>query len=286
MMRLATAGLVAIGNRRDRDLGLAFCLSSGIVLGTITQPVSVLMPVCDEAAVIEDIVREWEAEVFRYLPAGSELLFDDGASRDGTLERLERLRSEFSFIRILYSQRDGFGAAARRLYRDARCPLVFFTDSDGQYVAREFWKVAAVFGACDLAHGVKLNRQDPLYRRIASAGFNRLARHAFDIGIGDINSAFRLLSKSMVDDLLPRVHCMPTLLNAEFLLRAVAVGYSVRQVDVAHRPRAHAKSRGLPASRFARECLWAYCGLAELRRELRAPAPVRLVSAPAPESEP
>jgi hypothetical protein len=239
------------------------------------------MPVCNEAAVIDDVVREWEREVFCHLPAGSELVFDEGDSRDGTRERLLALRAELPFIRILFSPRDGFGASARRLYREARCPLVFFTDSDGQYVAREFWQVAAVFAACDMAHGAKVNRQDPLYRRVASAGFNQLARSYFGVAVADINSAFRLLSKSMVDDLLPQVHCMPTLLNAELLLRAVAAGYSVKQVDVAHRPRADGESRGLPPARFARECLQAYRGLAELRRELRAAALAGVVPAPA-----
>jgi dolichol-phosphate mannosyltransferase len=256
----------------------------------LPQPVSVLMPVCNEAAVIEDVVREWESAVFRHLPVGSELLFDDGDSRDGTRERLAALRSELPFLRVLHSPRDGFAASARRLYREARCPLVFFTDSDGQYVAREFWKVAALAATCDLAHGAKANRQDPLYRRAASAGFNQIARAYFGVAIADINSAFRLLSKAVVDDLLPRVHCMPTLLNAELLLRAVAAGYSVKQVDVAHRPRAHGESRGLPPAQFARECLRAYRGLAELRRELRAAAPAsapaRVAAAPTPEPEP
>jgi len=252
----------------------------------MAQPVSVLMPVCNEVAVIERVVREWEAEVFRYLPAGSELVFDDGDSRDGTLARLEALQRELPFLRILYSERDGFAASARRLYGAARCPVIFFTDSDGQYVASEFWKVAEVFETCDLAHGAKVNRQDPAYRKIASACFNAIAEGLFRVDIADINSAFRLMSKTMVDDLLPSVHCMPTLFNAELLLRAMAAGYRVRDVDVAHRPRADGESRGLPPGRFARECWGAYRGLRELRRELRTIAPVRAPTAPSSASKP
>jgi dolichol-phosphate mannosyltransferase len=246
----------------------------------ITEPVSVLMPVCNEVAVIENVVREWESEVFRYLPPGSELVFDDGDSRDGTLAKLEALRSELPLIRILCSPRDGFGAAARRLYNAARCPLVFFTDADGQYVAREFWKVAEALPSCDMAHGAKVDRQDPVYRKAASACFNRIAGAFFPVGIADINSAFRLLPKAMVDDLVPRIHCMPTLFNAELLLRAVAAGYTVKQVDVEHRSRGRGESRGLPAGRFARECLRAYRGLKQLRDELRAEAAECPLAAP------
>jgi dolichol-phosphate mannosyltransferase len=247
--------------------------------GKITQPVSVLMPVCNEVTVIEDVVREWGADVFRHLPSGSELVFDDGDSRDGTLARLEALHSEFPFLRILYSKRDGFAAAARRLYKEARCPLVFFTDSDGQYVASEFWKVAELFETCDMAHGAKVGRQDPVYRKVASACFNGIAEALFQVDLADINSAFRLMSKAMVDDLLPTVHCMPTLFNAELLLRAVAAGYRVKDVGVVHRSRAHGESRGLPPGRFARECWGAYQGLRELRRELRAQTAARVPSA-------
>jgi glycosyltransferase involved in cell wall biosynthesis len=250
------------------------------MVARITQPVSVLMPVCDESAVIEGVVREWEAEVFRHLPAGSELVFEDGASRDGTPEILARLQAEMPFIRVLHSRRDGFGAAAGRLYRAARCPLVFFTDSDGQYVAREFWKVAEALATCDMAHGAKLRRRDPLYRKVASACFNRIAGRLFGVDVADINSAFRLLPKAMVDELVPRVHCLPTLFNAELLLRALAAGYMVKQVDVEHRPRAQGKSRGLPPTRFARECLDAYRGLSHLRNELRVVSSERARTAP------
>ncbi len=255
------------------------------MIGRLMQPVSVLMPVCNEIEVIEGVVREWDADVFRHLPEGSELVFDDGASRDGTIEALEMLGREFPYLRILYSDRDGFAASARRLYTEAQCPLVFFTDSDGQYVAREFWKVAEAFGSCDMAHGAKVHRQDPTYRKVASACFNGIAESFFRVGIKDINSAFRLLSKAMVDDLLPQVHCMPTLFNAELLLRAMAAGYTVKQVDVEHRARAHGESRGLPPGRFLRECRAAYRGLKELRRELRTAKSSRPLSIVAPPAE-
>jgi len=80
------------------------------------------------------------------------LIFDDGESNDGTLEKLEMLQEKYRYIRILYSKKEGFAAAARRLYQEARCPLVFFTDLDGQYVADEFWKAAALIEGCDMAH--------------------------------------------------------------------------------------------------------------------------------------
>ena len=52
----------------------------------ISAPVSILMPVCNEADVIEDVIDEWVRDVFQYLPEGSEFLIDEAASKDGTRE--------------------------------------------------------------------------------------------------------------------------------------------------------------------------------------------------------
>jgi dolichol-phosphate mannosyltransferase len=232
-------------------------------------PVSVVMPVCNEADVIESVLAEWDFAVMSHLPTGSEMLLDDGASDDGTLAILKAQQKKYSYLRVLRSQREGFGAAARRLYAEARCPLVFFTDSDGQYVPEDFWRVAALYGRADMIHGYKVGRQDSVIRLLASQAFNGLARHALRVPYRDINSAFRLVSHDLVMSQLPRMHCMKTLFNAELLLRLSAAGYKIQEVGVRHRPRQFGTSRGLAPHKFLTECHKAYGGLRQLRRELR-----------------
>lgn len=51
-------------------------------------PISILMQVCNEAEVIESVIEECVGDVFEFLPEGSEILFGDGASTDGTQELL------------------------------------------------------------------------------------------------------------------------------------------------------------------------------------------------------
>ena len=236
----------------------------------MSQPVSILMPVRNEASIIAEVVEEWHRDVFAHLPEESELLFDDGASTDGTLEILEKLGQTHRYIRVICSKRDGFAAAARRLYAAARCPLIFFTDSDGQYIPAEFWNLAPFIDQFDIVHGAKVGRQDAFFRCVASNCFNAISRWQFATRINDVNSAFRLMKRSVVSEMLPQLHCMPSLLNAELLLRAAASGYAVKQIDVPHRPRKHGFSRGLPLSSFLSECMKAYRGLRQLKHELSA----------------
>lgn len=234
------------------------------------QPVSIVMPVCNEAAIIEEVVEEWVSEVFKYLPEGSEILFDEAASTDGTREILQRLQKKYPFIRVTFNPvKDGFAAAAKRLYQGAKCPLIFFTDSDGQYAASEFWKLTSFIEGYDIVHGAKITRQDPIYRRIASAVFNWIVRFVSDVYYSDINSAFRIVKKDVRDALLPKLGAMPALLNAELLLRAEFENYQIKQVFIRHRSRRHGKSRGLPASGFLNDCIKAFRGVHAIKSDYK-----------------
>jgi hypothetical protein len=234
----------------------------------LAEPVSILMPVCNEADVIDGVIEEWAREVFAYLPDGSELIFDD-CSTDATTDLINAASERHPWVRLERSTRDGFFASAMRLYRRASCPLIFFTDSDGQYVAADFWKVAEHIADHDMVHGGKESRKDPLYRLGSSAGFNTLVRAFFRSDCEDVNSAFRLIRREMLEDVLPDIHRLGLLPNAEMYIRAEKLGYRIRNVPVRHRPRAHGKSRGVPPTTFLLECWRAFAGLFRLRADLR-----------------
>jgi glycosyltransferase involved in cell wall biosynthesis len=68
----------------------------------LPSAISILMPVCNEAEVLEDVIEEWVRDVFQYLPAGSELVIDESASTDGSREILQRLCGKYAFIRVMY----------------------------------------------------------------------------------------------------------------------------------------------------------------------------------------
>jgi glycosyltransferase involved in cell wall biosynthesis len=235
-----------------------------------TEPVSILMPVCNEEDVIESVIEEWAQTVIQHLPAGSELLIDD-ASTDGTGDILKKLMTRYPFIHVYFQPRkDGFANAARRLYKEAKCPWVFFTDSDGQYIAKDFWKLAKhVNGGFDLIRGAKIGRKDPVLRRIASSIFNKIIQFLFNMSYLDFNSAFFLIRKPVLNSLLDHINCMETLINTELLLRAELENYNIQQVYVLHRIRQFGVSRGLPPLKFVSQSLKALHGLYKIKASYR-----------------
>jgi len=236
-----------------------------------SEPVSILMPISNEVDVIEEVIEEWVASVISYLPKGSQLLFDEAASTDGTREILSRLQVKYPFIDVEYREKkDGFGNAAKRLYERAKCPWIFFTDSDGQYIASDFWKIAKFTNSnYDLIRGAKIGRKDPLIRRVASAIFNKIIQFLFNVTYLDCNSAFFLIRKDALADILGELVCMPTLVNTELLLRLELENYSIKQVYVLHRERRFGVSRGLAPRQFIRQSIIALKGLYAIKASYR-----------------
>lgn len=236
------------------------------------QPVSILMPVCNEASVIRSVVAEWHRAVLCKLPAGSELFFDD-CSDDGTTDILLKLGSTLPFLRVNRSERDGFFKSALRLYRLAKNNLLFFTDSDGQYAAEDFWKVHAHANRYDMVHGYKCDRCDPLYRKAGSFLFNVVGRSYFRSKAIDVNSAFRLIHREALDTVLDSIRHLRMMPNAEMYLRLERLGFRILNVPVRHRARRNGESRSMPLRTFVREGCYALGALRRLKRELESERP-------------
>jgi Glycosyl transferase family 2 len=172
-------------------------------------------------------------------------------------------------------KKEGFAKAARTLYKRARCPLLFFFDSDGQCVASEFWKLAAEIEHCDCVLSVKKIHYDPLMRRMASRVFNSLARVYFNFDFKDINFGFRLVRRDAALRCLEDCRYMPTLLNSEMAILMHRYGYRLREVVVHHRPRLFGMSRGLEPGSLLKESWRAFTALSKIRKNAPHTAPKR-----------
>lgn len=238
--------------------------------GYFAEPVSILLPVCDEVEGIESVLAELVEVVFRHLPEGSEFLIEESGSIDGTKQLLEELRQHWPFLNIVsHPKRSGFGPAARALYTRAKCPWVFFTDSDGQCVASEFWRLAAQVQDYDFLLGVKRHRYDPLVRRVTSKVFNKIAKTLFSVPGEDINFGFRLARRDAVLRCLNYCKDMPTFLNAEVSIYAHALGYRIQSVPVHHRPRIFGLSRGLTPGSVPANSYNAFLGLLRIKKQIK-----------------
>ena len=127
-------------------------------IGGFADPLlSVVMPVLDERATIEEIVGRVVA-----VPVRIELIIVDDYSTDGTREVLKDLQSLHQLRLILQERQQGKGAALRRGFEEVSGDIVVIQDADLEYSPEEY---------PDLISLICQNRADVVY------GSRFLGRH-------------------------------------------------------------------------------------------------------------
>lgn len=203
---------------------------------------SVVIPVQDEAESIGALLGEIGAALGperRY-----EILVVDDGSRDGTPVRLRDLLAQGALpLRVLsHGRRLGQSAALRTGIAAARAEWVVTLDGDGQDdpagIPRLLEALARGPGTLRLVCGWRRERSDPWPRRAASRVANAVRRALLRDGTPDSGCGLRAVHRATFLA-LPCFDHMHRFLPA--LVRAAGGG--VASVEVAHRPRAHGRSK-------------------------------------------
>ena len=119
--------------------------------GKLTDPLlSVVMPVFNEAATIEEMIRRVVA-----VPIRTQLIVVDDGSTDGTRDVLARLQRELGFTLLLQPRNLGKGAALRAGFEAVGGDLVVIQDADREYSPEEFPELIELIcdGRADVVYG-------------------------------------------------------------------------------------------------------------------------------------
>jgi dolichol-phosphate mannosyltransferase len=204
--------------------------------------ISLVMPVYNEEAVIEDVVRDCHAQVIAKIE-GSEFLIINDASTDSTFDILERLSRELPLIRLInLEQNRGHGNALRVGFRQAKNPVILQMDSDGQVKAQDFWKLYPRLKDSDIVLGWRACRRDPLYRKTISLGLRLLNKILFGISVNDINSPLKCIKAKPLQEALNDLPPDAFVISVLIVIWAKHKGYRIAEVPIHHFPRMAGRS--------------------------------------------
>jgi glycosyltransferase involved in cell wall biosynthesis len=201
--------------------------------------VSAVLPVLDEVESLGVLHREL-TEVLERLGRPYEILFVDDGSRDGSFERIEKLRIENPRVRGVQLRRNFGKAAALAVgFREAQGDVIVTLDADLQDDPAEVPKLLArLEDGFDLVSGWKQERQDPWSKTWPSRLFNWVTGFLTGIRLHDFNSGFKIYRREVVEEL--RLYG-----ELHRFIPALAAwrGFQVAEVPVRHRPRQHGRSK-------------------------------------------
>jgi glycosyltransferase involved in cell wall biosynthesis len=235
--------------------------------------ISLVLPVFNESFIIEQILRNYIAELSR-VPDLEVIVAEDG-STDDTKVVLERLQEDLPMKLYMSDDRKGYKQALLDAMKHVTKPWVFIVDSDYQFAAIDFWRLEPHRRDFDIILGIKCPRKDPFYRVWLSWGFNFLLRVFFKVPYHDMDTGFRLIRRSTMDEIAPQIQHL-AYLNAELVVRAHYAGYRIREVPVYHYARKIGSTSIFFISKLARICVEQFFGVVAMKwefikRKLRTP---------------
>lgn len=207
----------------------------------MNSSLTVSMPAFNEAENIPDTV----ADVLTVLPDLADefevievIVVDDG-SRDETAVVTQNLAAQHPQVKLVqHEENKGYGTAVLTGLTHASKELIFFTDADRQFDLAEIAKLLEKIETADLVAGYRAPRRDPFMRRLNGKGWSWLVTLLFGYTARDIDCAFKLMRRSVVEQLQNEISSGGATFSAEFLVRAKQAGFKIVEVPIhGHRPR-------------------------------------------------
>jgi glycosyltransferase involved in cell wall biosynthesis len=209
----------------------------------IRESISVFFPAYNDAPTIGGLVRK-TMDLLPKLTADYEVIVINDGSADETGAVLEELAREFptTFRAVTHELNRGYGGALRSGFNAATKDLVFYTDGDAQYDLLELELLVHKMGpTVGLVNGYKLQRNDPWHRIAIGWLYNHFARTIFGIQLRDIDCDFRLIRRSLLEEI--SLHSTSGTICVELVKKLETCPYLVEEVGVHHYERQYGRSQ-------------------------------------------
>lgn len=207
-----------------------------------TKSISVFFPCYNDEKTIVPLVRGAKKILEKVAEKYEIIVIDDG-STDNSRGELSALSREIPNLRLIFHrQNKGYGGALQSGFKAAKYDLVFYTDGDGQYDVRDLELLFPLLTPdIDVVNGIKMERNDAWYRKLAGYGYNFWVRNLFNIRIFDVDCDFRLIRKTKLQGI--NLGCSSGAICVELVKKLQDAGAGFREVTVHHYERKFGSSQ-------------------------------------------
>lgn len=200
---------------------------------------SVIIPAYNEALRLPKTLKLVGSHLKAHYPSSEVIVVDDG-SKDETVKVVQALASDFS-VPLRFEQLEinrGKGAAVRAGVQQAQGSYVLIMDADNATPIEELdrlWparlKAQVVLGSRYLADS-KIERAQPLIRRIISRIGNRLIQFSTGLAFVDTQNGFKVFEAAAAREIFKRLTIERWGFDIESLVIARVLGYVTVEVPV------------------------------------------------------
>ncbi len=204
--------------------------------------ISVFFPAYNDAGTIASLVVLAD-RTCRQLTDDYEVIVVNDGSPDHTGDILAELAAKYANLRIVTHEKNkGYGGALRSGFASATKDLIFYTDGDAQYDARELRLLLPLMkDDVDVVNGYKISRSDPWHRIIIGNIYRSIIKLAFGLKIRDVDCDFRLIRRAGFNKV--RLYSNSGTICVEMVKSLQDAGLRFAECPVHHYHRAYGKSQ-------------------------------------------
>ncbi|MEO7397815.1 MAG: glycosyltransferase family 2 protein [Ilumatobacteraceae bacterium] len=204
---------------------------------------SIFFPMWNEQEYIERAIDAGTVACEQLLAAGEiadyELIIVDDASTDNTAAIADQLAAATPRIRVVHHRVNRkLGGSIKTGFATATGDIVLYTDADLPFDFAELAKALRIMRLyeSDVVSAYRHDRtEEGSSRAIYTFFYNLLIRIMFGVKMRDINFAFKLCKSRIFDHI--SLHSEGSFIDAELVIRAKKLGYTVTQFGVDYFPR-------------------------------------------------
>jgi glycosyltransferase involved in cell wall biosynthesis len=226
--------------------------------------VSVIVPIYNEAAHVEELLRAIQAS-----PVEKEILLVDDGSTDGTRHKLQSLPAMNDVTIVFHERNCGKGAAVRTALSYARGEYVLIQDSDLEYDPQDYPALLKPLqeGRANVVYGVRPDRPERGLRFFLGAKLlTHLTNLLYGAGIHDEATCYKVFRRSVLSAI--RLDCRRFEFCPEVTAKLSRMGERIAEVPISYLPRSTGEGKKIRHSdgwlaiwtllryRFARKRSW------------------------------
>ncbi len=223
---------------------------------------SVIIPVFNEAATIEEAIRR-----VRDVDISTEIIIVNDGSTDGTSKLLEQYESDDSITVLRHDANQGKGAALRTGFAKATGDIIIIQDADLEYDPGQYPELIQpiIENEADVVYGSRFLAGRPhrvlyFWHYVANRILTTLSNMCTDLNLTDMETCYKVFRREVIEAVLPTLKQNRFGIEPEITAKITRRAYRIYEIGISYSGRTYeaGKKIGLKDAFKALWCILRY----------------------------